>query len=235
MAATATFSALLNPELLQIPATFLVLGIAFHQCIRTYEIDNRIWSFVALYLGAWLALCAAYVYIYSLSVASTIGCAIYASCCFNLGLTISILAYRAFWHPLRKFPGPWDAKLSRLFLVKQAINRTQYHLDLQEMHQTYGDFVRTGPREVSINRPAAVLTIYGPQSLCTRSPWYSHVSDDISQTSLNSTRDPNVHRRRRKAWDRGFSIKGTPSRDTLFYGQQGELIISSYFYSSGSV
>ncbi|KAJ5675976.1 hypothetical protein N7462_008873 [Penicillium macrosclerotiorum] len=75
------------------------------------------------------------------------------------------------------------------------------------MHQRYGDFVRTGPREISINRPSAVLTINGPQSSCTKSPWYSHVSDDSTQISLNSTRDPYVHRRRRKAWDRGFSIK----------------------------
>ncbi|KAJ5648973.1 uncharacterized protein N7484_002696 [Penicillium longicatenatum] len=75
------------------------------------------------------------------------------------------------------------------------------------MHQRYGDFVRTGPREISINRPSAVLTVNGSHSPCTRSPWYSHVSDDNTQNSLNSTRDPNIHRRRRKAWDRGFSIQ----------------------------
>lgn len=210
MAVATTLSSLLNPapSLLGIAPTFLVLGIAFHQCIRTSEIDNRIKSLLALYTGVWLILCTSYIYVFSLGVLYAIGSAIFAACSFNVGLTISILVYRAFFHSLGNFPGPWGAKLSRLSLVKRAINRTQYHLDLQKMHQKYGDFVRTGPREISINRPSAVMAINGPQSPCLKAPWYSHVSDDVTQISLNSTRDPCVHRRRRKAWDLGFSIKG---------------------------
>jgi hypothetical protein len=208
MAVGTILVALLRPAASQIAPTFLALGAAFHQCIRIPEIDNRIWSLLALYLGAWLALCASYVHVYSLTISCAIGTALFAACCFNIGLTLSILIYRAFFHRLRRFPGPWTAKLSRLITVKQAIKRTQYHLDLLTMHQKYGDFVRTGPREISINRPSAVLTVNGSHSPCTRSPWYSHVSDDNTQNSLNSTRDPNIHRRRRKAWDRGFSIQG---------------------------
>ena len=40
-----------------------------------------------------------------------------------------------------------------------------------------------------------------------RSTWYSQVSDDVTVISLNSTRDVEVHRRRRRAWDRAFSVK----------------------------
>ncbi|KAJ6037101.1 cytochrome P450 [Penicillium herquei] len=208
MAVATTIAGLLSPCPLHSAPTFFVLGVAFHQCIRIPEIDNRIFSLLALYLTVWLGLCANYIYAYSLSIPFAIGCALFAAFCFNLGLTLSILIYRAFFHRLGRFPGPWAAKLSRLSTVKRAIKRTQYHLDLQEMHEKYGDFVRTGPREISINRASAVLTIYGSPSPCTKSPWYSHVSDDKTMTSLNSTRDPDVHRRRRKAWDRGFSIKG---------------------------
>ncbi|KAL4862506.1 cytochrome P450 [Aspergillus spectabilis] len=130
-----------------------------------------------------------------------------ATCSFNLGLTASILLYRAFFHRLRRFPGPFMAKLTRLSIMMRSLERTQYHLDLEEMHRKYGDFVRTGPRELSINRPSAVHAFCGPQSPCTKPTWYSHVSDDKTQISLNSTRDPDVHRRRRRAWDRGFSMK----------------------------
>ncbi|KAI3289225.1 hypothetical protein DTO002I6_6967 [Penicillium roqueforti] len=207
MAVATSLAVLLSPAPLRIAPTFLVLGAAFHQFIRPYEIDNNIFSLAALYLGNILALCAAWTYAYSLSVPRAIGCTLLAACYFNVGLTVSILVYRAFFHRLRKFPGPWTAKLSRLSAVNRAIKRTQHHRDLQEMHEKYGDFVRTGPREISINRPSAVVAVNGSHSPCTKAPWYSHVSDDSSKISLNSTRDPNIHRRRRKAWDRGFSMK----------------------------
>ncbi|KAJ5939682.1 cytochrome P450 [Penicillium verhagenii] len=208
MALARTVTLLLSPAPSQIAPTFLVVGAAFHQCIRIPEIDNRIKSLLVLYLGVWLALCTSYIYVYSFGLCRAIGCALFAAFCFNIGLATSILVYRAFFHRLGHFPGPWSAKMSRLSSVKRAINRAQYHLDLQAMHRKYGDFVRTGPREISINRASAVHAINGSQSSCTKAPWYSHVSDDNAQISLNSTRDPTVHRRRRKAWDRGFSVKG---------------------------
>lgn len=69
--------------------------------------------------------------------------------------------------------------------------------------------IASGPREISIIRPSAVQAIYGPKSPCMKSTWYSQVSDDVKIISLNSTRDVDVHRRRRRGWDRGFSVKGT--------------------------
>lgn len=208
MAISMTLATLLPSNSLQITPTFLILGIAFHQCIRSSEIDNKLGSLLALYSATCLSLCISYIQIHSSSIAHALGTTLLAAICFNTGLTISILTYRAFFHRLNKFPGPCDVKLSRLCAVRRAFNRTQYHLDLRAMHQKYGDFVRTGPREISINRPSAVSVINGSQSPCTKVPWYSHVSDDKTQISLNSTRDPSVHRARRKAWDRGFSIKG---------------------------
>ncbi|RDW68698.1 cytochrome P450 [Aspergillus mulundensis] len=102
------------------------------------------------------------------------------------------------------------ASVTRISAAIHATKRTQYHLDLKEMHRKYGDFVRTGPREISINRPSAVHLTAGPQSACTKPTWYSHVSDNVTQVSLNSTRSPDAHRRRRRAWDRGFSMKALP-------------------------
>ncbi|KAL3476707.1 cytochrome P450 [Aspergillus californicus] len=207
MGAITTLASLLTPDASQTLFTFVILGIAFHQCIRTIEIDNRLGLLLALYSAALLLLYVTHAVAFSLGCFQVVGTTALASFSFNLGLTGSIVLYRAFFHRLRQFPGPWMAKVTKLSSTVRSLERTQYHLDLEDMHRQYGDFVRTGPREISINRPSAVQAISGSQSRCTKSTWYSHVSDDKTQISLNSTRDPDVHRRRRKAWDRGFSMK----------------------------
>jgi len=58
-------------------------------------------------------------------------------------LTASIFAYRLFWHPLQKFPGPRLARLSKLSAVPTAF-RGDMHVHLRQLHQQYGDFVRIG-------------------------------------------------------------------------------------------
>lgn len=66
----------------------------------------------------------------------------------------------------------------------------------------------TGPREICIVRKSAIPLIYGPQSRCLKTTWYAQVSPDSKKCSVHMTRDFDDHRKRRKAWDRGLSIKG---------------------------
>ncbi|KAL2851910.1 cytochrome P450 [Aspergillus pseudoustus] len=190
----------------QIICTFVALGTATHQCIQKSEIDNQLRVILTAYLVGVFGVYAGYIHYFSFGWLRAAASMILASCSFNLGMVASILVYRAFFHRLHHFPGPFMAKLTRLSAMMRSLERTQYHLDLEEMHRQYGDFVRTGPRELSINRPSAVHAFCGPQSDCTKPTWYSHVSDDKTQISLNSTRDPGVHRRRRRAWDHGFTL-----------------------------
>lgn len=228
---------LLSPDIKQVAITFGLLGVAFHLSIRNIEIDYRLWNLFAVYLLVWVSLVGLYVNSFDLSWPYAIAIACFAGLCFNVALATSIGIYRLLFHRLRSFPGPWGAKLSRFYAVSLASKGLQYHLELQDLHKRYGDFVRTGkyivpyiticlrqqpgarvreidrsypgPREISIIRPSAVQAINGAKSSCLRSTWYSQVSDDVTKISLNSTRDPEVHRRRRRAWDRGFSVKGT--------------------------
>jgi len=60
------------------------------------------------------------------------------------GLSTSIVLYRAFFHPLRHFPGPFPARVSKLYGAWLAGKKVMYYKDLAEMHERYGDFVRTG-------------------------------------------------------------------------------------------
>ena len=60
-------------------------------------------------------------------------------------LLTSLTLYRALFHRLSKFPGPSWAGISKFWHVARCIQTgSQNHLILDELHQRYGDFVRTG-------------------------------------------------------------------------------------------
>ena len=58
-------------------------------------------------------------------------------------LCCSIAVYRVLFHRLRRFPGPFGAKVSNLWHAYKCLG-ARNHLLLDELHYRYGDFVRTG-------------------------------------------------------------------------------------------
>lgn len=124
--------------------------------------------------------------------------------CFHASLFTSILVYRYFFHPLRRFPGPTLAKLSKLYHFRLCL-RENNCIILAKWHARYGPIVRVGPNELSLMHPDAIPAIYGSQSQCRRAPWYDMAHPNVS---LQSSRDQVLHDRRRRVWDKGFSIKG---------------------------
>lgn len=63
---------------------------------------------------------------------------------FLSGLTASIITYRWFFHPLRKFPGPVLARTTKWWGAMKAASSYQHHYEVQKLHEKYGDFVRIG-------------------------------------------------------------------------------------------
>jgi hypothetical protein len=57
-------------------------------------------------------------------------------------LSTSILVYRAFFHPLRNFPGPFSAKLSKMTHVFKIAKDSKNYLLNEVMFEKYGEFVR---------------------------------------------------------------------------------------------
>ncbi|KAJ4348230.1 uncharacterized protein N0V89_009602 [Didymosphaeria variabile] len=100
-------------------------------------------------------------------------------------LTASIIIYRAYFH-----------RLGKVLETLTPIVKQQYNTDI----------VRTGPRELSVASAEAIPLIYGPMSKCRKGVWYSG-SYHIEGASLQSTRNHQDHRERRKAWDRAFNAK----------------------------
>ena len=73
-------------------------------------------------------------------------------------LFVSIVAYRVFLHQLTRagFPGPTSARITKLWHV-WACRRSQNHLVLADLHQKYGDFVRTGMLPTKETRQLSIL------------------------------------------------------------------------------
>lgn len=69
---------------------------------------------------------------------------------FVLGPALAIFAYvvyQLYLSPLAKIPGPFSAKLSRLWITKHSWDGDM-HRTVIELHKKHGNLVRTGPNEV---------------------------------------------------------------------------------------
>jgi hypothetical protein len=71
-----------------------------------------------------------------------------------------ILVYNLFFHPLRKFPGPWLAAASPYYWMWKII-LGQKHTSALEWHDLYGEVVRVKPGELSFISETASKDIYG--------------------------------------------------------------------------
>jgi hypothetical protein len=60
-----------------------------------------------------------------------------------LGLYSSIGIYRVFFHPLRRFKGPFWARASNLYHM-YIIRKSDNYLVMKKMHEKYGPIIRTG-------------------------------------------------------------------------------------------
>lgn len=216
-----------------VAAVYAVFGVIFHLGIQQITLDFHVQLFIAGCAVSWAISVAAYFAFTPFGFLSAVITSTANATSFTFGLGISIVTYRLFFHRLHSFPGPWGAKVSRFYLAARIFRSLQYHIVLDDWHRRYGDFVRTGmsfvstkiifinglcahelgsagPREVSVSRVSAVRAVHGPSSPCVKAAWYAHVSNNVSKVSIHMTRDLEVHRLRRRAWDRGFSTKCKP-------------------------
>ncbi|KAF1962854.1 cytochrome P450 67 [Byssothecium circinans] len=190
--------------------TSAILGIAFHISIVGLEFERYMFQFLFTTLFTYLSLVFAF-----LSANQTLGLALVQASLvlvsFNVSVLFSITVYRLFLHRCSVIPGPLLAKLTRFYATYLNAKGYRYHKELGELHKQHGDFLRIGPRDISILDKRAIPLIYGPNSECRKSTWYSQSSNDSSKVSINMTRDQKSYRLRRRAWDRGFSMKALTS------------------------
>ncbi|VUC23528.1 unnamed protein product [Clonostachys rosea] len=188
-----------------------VLGVLAHILVfRNVELDNFLLGCLTIAVTSYMSLLAFFL-VHGTPILATFWEVGVILASFSVGVFFSILIYRAFFHRLRNIPGPFGARLSKLYAAYLSSKEVKYHEELGKLQMEYGDFIRTGPREICIVRKSAVRLMHGPDSVCRKTTWYSQVTTDPMKTSVHTTRDHEVHRRRRKAWERGVAIKVLPS------------------------
>ncbi|OMP88547.1 Cytochrome P450 67 [Diplodia seriata] len=177
-------------------ATSAILGAAFHAGTQWLEPDLIVPQTAACF--AVLALAGVYVdvQVFDKPLVDTATTLAIVTFGFLLSLTVSTLVYRVFFHRLRKFPGPFAAKLSKFYSLYLSRN-LQYHFEAEKLHKKYGDVVRTGPRELSIARISPLNQII----TCQKTNFYTMTESRKEAQGLSFKDDIEDHRRARRAWD----------------------------------
>ncbi|KAK0671599.1 putative cytochrome P450 E-class, group I [Cercophora samala] len=122
-------------------------------------------------------------------------------------LFTSIVTYRLFFHPLRHIPGPFVAKVTKLYGPYTARNG-QMHLEQTKLFKKYGKLVRIAPNEVFILSVDGIQKIHARDSGCRK--LHGGLYDVIhfrGAHNLNSVLTREEHGPRRKIWERAFTTK----------------------------
>ncbi|KAM7195486.1 Pisatin demethylase [Rhypophila sp. PSN 637] len=105
-------------------------------------------------------------------------------------LALRIL-YKRYASPLRKYPGPFLASFSRLWIFIST-TRGQTHLDHIELHKKYGRVVRITPNEVSLASPEAARTLLSAGKRFFKTPFYGVFPPPENPDIFTETRE-DVH------------------------------------------
>ncbi|UPL00404.1 hypothetical protein LCI18_011338 [Fusarium solani-melongenae] len=138
-----------------------------------------------------------------------------------VGTLCSILIYRAVFHRLNVFPGPFKARLSNLYITALGLKKRHLYREVQELHRKYGDIVRIGPSEISINSSEALHALHSNNTPCVKGPWYNII---YPMVSLLADRNKKSHTERRKTWDKAFNAKALRDYETRVV-QYAELLL----------
>lgn len=121
-----------------------------------------------------------------------------------LALPLGYVIYQLYFHCLASTPGPFWARLSRLWMTKHSWDGDM-NTTMIELHKKHGSLVRTGPNEVSVSDLAAIKTIYGAGTKFRKSNWYS-VWQGHRKFDLFAERNEKIHGEQRRLISRTYSM-----------------------------
>ncbi|KAL1843206.1 hypothetical protein VTJ49DRAFT_2757 [Mycothermus thermophilus] len=112
--------------------------------------------------------------------------------------------YRRYASPLRKYPGPFLASISRLWKVfSTASGRT--HLDHIALHRKYGPVVRIAPNEVSVSSPEAARMLLSAGKRFYKTPFYGVFPPPENPDIFTETRE-DVHAMKKRVANVPYSM-----------------------------
>lgn len=116
------------------------------------------------------------------------------------GLYSNLLAYRAFLHPLNRFPGPYMARFGNFYMVVRTARKADLGKQLQALHILYGDVVRVASNTISIAHPDAPTVVHTGNWART-----DFFDTQYPITSVSTIRDRTAHVQHKKTWAPAFS------------------------------
>lgn len=125
--------------------------------------------------------------------------------------------YLVYFHPLAYIPGPKLWAVSRLPYINSMFKGTYVH-DLRNLHEKYGEAVRTAPDEVSFATPQAWHDIFdqrSDQETFPKNPrWYKLPNGQLDP-GLGTTVIVADHYRMRKLMEHGFTHKAAKAYEAI--------------------
>ncbi|KAI1662176.1 cytochrome P450 [Daldinia decipiens] len=118
-----------------------------------------------------------------------------------------IIIYRIFFHPLRKYPGPFLAKLSGIYTGFYALLRRLHLTTYLDQKKYGGPVLRHGPNKLVFNSVEALQDIYNNERV-TKSHVYE-LTMRSGKPSIFSTIDKQQHRLKRKLIGQAVNDKAT--------------------------
>ncbi len=120
-----------------LPLTSICAIILHELVLRRVEVDHLTLPLIVISSSVYWIL----VYYTSILSATIIAAAFWVPLWLYIGL------YRAFFHPLNRYPGPFGAKLTRWWTLQKTWGSgLRFHRVQQTLQREYGDYVRTGMR-----------------------------------------------------------------------------------------
>ena len=154
-----TFKNMAQATISQTAGAGVLLGILCHLSIIKIEFELVMYHLMALLTLSFFGLIYTFVNSGSCSLLEAFAKTSLFFTAFNIGIFASIGIYRLFFHRIRHFPGPIGMKLSRFYAAHLNAKNYQFYKELENMHDTYGDFVRTGL--YSLSTPKKLLRSSG--------------------------------------------------------------------------
>ncbi|KAF2756045.1 cytochrome P450 [Pseudovirgaria hyperparasitica] len=130
-----------------------------------------------------------------------------------------LVAYRIWWHPLAKFPGPKLAAASKLYETYYDLfdgPGGQFPAKVRALHQQYGPIVRITPEELAVDDVDFHIKLYAPQP-AVRDKW-APITQILGTTEGTfSTVEHHLHRKRRVAASSFFSLANIAAAEPVLH------------------
>ncbi|KAL6703023.1 hypothetical protein ACN47E_010299 [Coniothyrium glycines] len=115
-----------------------------------------------------------------------------------------VILYRVTLHPLARYPGPFCAKITDIYLAYYAYKGSR-HLAFAAAHARYGAYVRLGPNLLSVNTATGLKSIYGFRANVKKGDFYKAFPSTPRAVSVHSAIDKAQHARKRRVMSHAFS------------------------------